>query len=313
MNRSALCIKMLQILNAHESVTKQELAARLETNPRNIAEFKKELETAGYVIESTKGKYASYHLAEHARIPAITFTPQEMDAINEAVYYLEQHKDFLSFERFNEAIEKVKANLAFVQDTTNIYVKTSTPQMNDSLHQFILLARKAEKEKKVIQFDYRSLRSKKYEVVELQPYEILNINGNYYCLGYNHQKKDFRTYKFSTLRLKNLRITNKSFIRDNDFNVNLYLGKSGLMKKETIEIECKITGYPATLIYEKGIGVHPQMEWLDSDTLYVKTMIEGKVIAMELLGSLGSHCELIAPLELKQAMHEEIKKMLEKY
>lgn len=313
MNRSALCIKMLQILNAHETVTKQELAQRLETNPRNIVEFKKELETAGYVIESTKGKYASYHLAEHARIPAITFTNQEMESINEAVYYLKQHQDFLPFESFNEAIEKVKANIAFAQESSNIYVQAHTMPMNDSLQQFIALTKIAEKQHKAIQFEYRSLRSKSYESVELQPYEILNINGNYYCLGYNRQKKDFRTYKFSTLRLKNLKITDKSFVRDQDFNVNSYLGKSGLMKKETFEIECKISGYPATLIYEKGMGVHPQMEWLDHDTLYVKTMVEGKVVAMELLGSLGSHCELLAPNELKEAMRDEIKKMLEKY
>ena len=44
MNRSSLCIKMLQILNAHDFVTTKELAERLETNPRNIIEFKKELE-----------------------------------------------------------------------------------------------------------------------------------------------------------------------------------------------------------------------------------------------------------------------------
>ena len=44
MNRSAWCIKMLKILNAHNVVTKKELAERLETNPRDSAEFKKEVE-----------------------------------------------------------------------------------------------------------------------------------------------------------------------------------------------------------------------------------------------------------------------------
>ena len=67
MNRSALVIKMLNYLYANgrkKPVSREDLAEVLETNVRNIVEFKKELEVAGYLIESVRGKDGGYILNE---------------------------------------------------------------------------------------------------------------------------------------------------------------------------------------------------------------------------------------------------------
>ena len=57
MNRTGLTIKMLTLLKARGKMSTKELAEELETNPRNIREFRKELELAGYVVEETRGRY----------------------------------------------------------------------------------------------------------------------------------------------------------------------------------------------------------------------------------------------------------------
>lgn len=41
MNRTARCIRMLMILKSRQTVCTSELAELLETNPRNIREYKK--------------------------------------------------------------------------------------------------------------------------------------------------------------------------------------------------------------------------------------------------------------------------------
>ena len=48
---------MLEILYSREIIGIAELARLLETNPRNIPEYKKELEKAGYVIDTVAGRY----------------------------------------------------------------------------------------------------------------------------------------------------------------------------------------------------------------------------------------------------------------
>ena len=56
MNRVAACIKLIQILSVRTDYIKtEELADLLETNPRNVREYIKELEVAGYTLEAMKG------------------------------------------------------------------------------------------------------------------------------------------------------------------------------------------------------------------------------------------------------------------
>ena len=56
MGKAGMCIAMLQILNTGKVYKVSELAELLETNPRNIIEYKKELEEFGYYIENIPGR-----------------------------------------------------------------------------------------------------------------------------------------------------------------------------------------------------------------------------------------------------------------
>ncbi|MCF0106080.1 MAG: Rrf2 family transcriptional regulator [Holdemanella sp.] len=66
MNRTAKCIEMLVYLSEDtENYRKaKDVADYLNTNPRNIREFKRELESAGFGIEEKKGRYGGYRLKD---------------------------------------------------------------------------------------------------------------------------------------------------------------------------------------------------------------------------------------------------------
>lgn len=313
MNRSSLCIKMLQILNAHDFVTTKELAERLETNPRNIIEFKKELEVAGYVIESVKGRYGGYRLVDKAELPMIRLSESEKQAMNDAYSYLSNHSDFLNMSEYTRAYEKIKSSITFSNNTSDIFFHENTQKVEDEVKEMIQICEKGKKENLAVLFEYRSLRSDEYQNVEFCPYEIMNIQGDYYCIGYSKSKHDFRIYKFSNARMRNMKCINKKFTKDIDFNVNAYIGKSGLMKDEVIEAEFIITGKNAILYSERPIGVNPVTYFDEKNQLHVKTLFEGKLSAIKFLCSLGSSCILISPVELKDEMKEEISKMVENY
>ena len=55
MGKTAACIKIIQLLSCRDVVSTNELADLLETNPRNIKEYIKEIQLLGYNIESYKG------------------------------------------------------------------------------------------------------------------------------------------------------------------------------------------------------------------------------------------------------------------
>ena len=50
MKRCAACIRMLQLLRSRGFMTREELAQELNTNGRNILEYRKELEEVGYCL-----------------------------------------------------------------------------------------------------------------------------------------------------------------------------------------------------------------------------------------------------------------------
>ena len=68
MFRTALCIKMLMIFDV---VSIKELSEELETNPRNIPEYRKELEAAGYPIETVSGRYGGDRLKKTDFFPTV--------------------------------------------------------------------------------------------------------------------------------------------------------------------------------------------------------------------------------------------------
>ena len=62
MNKTMLCIELLQLLSAKDIMNKNELADALEINPRNVKEYIKTLQDCGYDIESVRGIYSGNNL-----------------------------------------------------------------------------------------------------------------------------------------------------------------------------------------------------------------------------------------------------------
>lgn len=62
MNRTGKCIKMLFLLQKNKRMKASELAIALDTNKRNIREYVKELEVAGFHIDSISGSSGGYEL-----------------------------------------------------------------------------------------------------------------------------------------------------------------------------------------------------------------------------------------------------------
>ena len=94
MGKTSNCLKMLQILSSGRVYKGQELADILETNVRNIAEYRTELEMAGYYIEGIPGKYGGYRLITQSVIPTVRLNEAEQRALSSGAEYLKSRNDF---------------------------------------------------------------------------------------------------------------------------------------------------------------------------------------------------------------------------
>lgn len=308
MRRSALCIRMLQLLNARGILGKEELAKELQTNKRNIVEFKKELEDAGYFIESIPGRYGGYKLVDSTLLPVLAFSQKEKKALFESYDYIRSHADFLLQKELTQAMDKIKVQLNET-GKSDIYMNAEEGMISNKLKGMIQLCEEAKKHHQVLVIEYKGMNDSKPKKIMIHPYEILYYHNAYYCLAYSLKAKDFRNYKFSEERMKNLELQPAFFLRDREFNIKQHIGILGLMKNDVHEFELLIYGEQALLVAERKVGIHPQMQWIDDTTLHLCTIMEGKLDVISFILSLGNQVKVLAPKYLCDEIQSIVEKM----
>lgn len=312
MKRSAACIRMLQLLHSRGFMTREELAKELDTNVRNISEYRKVLEEVGYEIEGTTGKYGGYQLKSGALLPVAGLYEEELHALKEARSYLGSHRDFLLYRDFCSAIDKFHATTTKKTRESGVYVEESV-HLSDALISMIRVCELGREKGLAVALDYKGMRASTSETVIIHPYEIINVKGSYYCLAYSLKAKDFRNFKFSEERMKQARLCQRSFVRDVDFRIEDHIGKTGLIKDELIALDLYVYGEHALLVSEKKPGISPKMEWVEENTLHLKTIMEGRIHAQSFVLSLGNQCRVIAPQSLKQEIGKIVQDMISLY
>lgn len=313
MNRAAICIKMLQMLKSRGVVSTTELSNDLQVNQRNIREYRKELEHAGYVIEITTGKHGGYCLMNDCLLPSVQFSKEEIRALQEIQTYVKSHTDFLMLPELRHAIDKMLFDAPLNETHIGHYLDNESTILSPQMRKFIELCEQAIEEQQVIHLSYRTLKQREAQEIQIHPYEIINYKGAFYCVAYSLKAKDFRIYKFSEERMKDCQISDHRFIRDAEFDITKHIGESGLVKDELIEVELEIYEEAALLSAEKRIGLHPSHTWVDPTTLRYQTIFEGKQAALSFVLSLGGKAKILSPVSLQEALLEQIDAIKARY
>ncbi|OCN05195.1 hypothetical protein A4S06_02090 [Erysipelotrichaceae bacterium MTC7] len=312
MNRSALVIKMLNYLKANDVVSREEIANYLETNKRNISEFKKELEVAGYVIESITGKDGGYRLDESTLVPTINLNDREIASLHDASAFLQMHQ-YNQIAVYNEALLKIKNALHEPNQSNNIhYIWSSQTTNNES--QMIAKMQEGRDRHQHVRFAYRSLQAKDFETRYVQPYELIVSEDGNYVLAYDRTEKKkpgFKFFKLSEIRMKHVVVEPKRFARDPDFKIDQYVGKQNVIP-EAYRVKIKVTGLHAVLLAERSVGLLETKSKVE-DGLLMEFTMENKTKILEFIRSLGSDCTLLEPLELKDELITSLKETLTKY
>lgn len=248
MNRTALCIRMLMYLKANGLTNTRTLADVLETNPRNIREFKKELVTAGYNIKEIKGRYGGYMLDENDLFPALKLTDSERDAVADANQFLKSHREFEQTEEFEKASIKI-LNTSKDTDVKNRIRMLGTPNVALSRHerQMLSILMEAKKRECCARLIYRNAFEdtiKEPHEVLLDPYEIIlwsNVfNNAYYAMGYKHNTSDVRCYRISDIRMQSCELTDIGFLKDPTFHLEQHVGKTSLFKHAPVRVTVSV-------------------------------------------------------------------------
>lgn len=302
---------MLQILSSRNIVSINELATMLETNPRNIPEFRKELEVAGYFILSTPGKYGGYSLDKSRAMPSARLTSSEINVIKKASDYLNKRQDFLEKKEFQMAIGKVTANNSRTadneDDTTQINSILLAMEDGELRDRYFSIKKCVEKHQK-IKMTYVGLDNIE-KTRTVHPYKLYIYNSAWYMIAWDELSNDIKYFKIN--RMKSFEILNDTFKVLYTYKESNLLDKHGMKQNgDWHKIKLQITGYFAVLTKDLQIGKNQSITPIDNNTIHLTCEMQNIDRIIKYTLGFGSSCKVIEPIWLKEKIKDECTKML---
>lgn len=166
---------------------------------------------------------------------------------------------------------------------------------------------------------YHKLGAAKAEKRAVKPYNLSDVGGGWYVIGYDTDRAALRT--FALQRMKAVRVSTKGFLRPDDFNAENYLGESfgiwrtGAATDKPQRVRIRLDGWAARVAAERRW--HPSQEIKQGS---VKT--ESVEILFELANfeeiirwvlNWGGQAEVLAPKALRERVAEKIQRAARKY
>jgi len=162
-----------------------------------------------------------------------------------------------------------------------------------------------------LRFDYRKIDGDLWEPRQLRPFHLAEIDGGWYVIGYDIERKGRRT--FALQRMKAIKVLKTSFLRPADFTPSDHLGGSfGVWhtpgdKGKRHRIRLRFTGWAARMVSERRWHPSQQIKWLgkkESDLEMVLELSSFEEIRRWIL-SWGAQVEVLGPEELRTSIREE--------
>ena len=309
MNRTSLCIKMLLLLKSRGKMNTSELAQQLETNPRNIREFRKELEVAGYNIKEIKGRYGGYVLDEDDLFPVIRLTNEEVQALDESRYLVSSHKEYSRLKEYNNAIDKIMQMYHNESRSPNYFMDTPGNVLSSKMLTFLDTMNQGLKDKHCINLTYQTSKEDKPCTFLFDPYEVLHYHKAYYVIGFSHRRKDIRIFRFSDQRMYDCQNTSIKFLKDSNYKLEYYIGKHSIIKGNFIQIKMKADLHTRRMVKEMYWGYDFKEEKFEKYSIF-SFFVEDVLDFYRKIYSFHEGIEILEPLDVRKNYIQSLKNTL---
>lgn len=315
MNRTNLCIRMLQLLKARGKMNTTQLAEALEVNPRNIREFKKELVLAGYNVEEVKGRYGGYVLNDQFDLPVYIFSDEQKDALIQSYKFMRTQKDFKPLQLYCDAMDKIISTSKISAQDSLHYVSNEAIGLDTNISSMIDKTQQAIRQGLCVLLSYQSLQDEAPKEFEVEPYEIIHYHQSYYLIGFSLLRKDYRMYRFSNQRMFKCQISTRHFIRDTHFRLSNYIGEHSLIPLDLKQIQVRVYHEKngLRLFKEKYWGNQLQILHKENEYTDFEFYTDDISSLFQTLFSMQNQVKILSPLDVQQKYIDHVKSIFRLY
>lgn len=201
---------ILTQLQTQRLMNASELADRFSVSIRTIYRDIRTLEQSGVPITTEEGK--GYRLMEHYRLPPVTFTESEANALITAEQIVLKNKDVSFIKAYSEAITKIKAVLKNrVKDKANLLserLKVIPDTDNEKTSSHLSALQFALTNYYLTTITYTN-ENKKTTKRTTEPFAILSTQENWLLLAWCRLRNEFRFFRLD--RIKKLEVLTEKF------------------------------------------------------------------------------------------------------
>lgn len=319
MGKAAMCIRMLQVLNTGRVYKVSELADILETNPRNIIEYKKELDEVaneygyGLYIETIPGRYGGYRLNGNAVIPALKLLPNEKEALLESYNYSLTKKDFVKKQDLINAFSRITSNIQIADKPNNLLVvdKYQLTMSEKDIGDRYKTIEKAIRLKFTLEIEYMSLtHGTKTNIVD--PYKLFIYNNSWFFLAWDHDAGE--VFSFKVNRIKSIKMTEKHFAVWKYFKAENYFDETGFKSNgDYHHVVLTASGTRAMLFKERVYGRNQTITDLGNGEIKVELDMQNDNTMVSFALSCGNEATFLEPKWLIDKVKETAQSIIDKY
>lgn len=294
MNKAAACIKLLEVLNTKSIMSRTELADLINTNPRNINEYIKEIEMAGYSVEAVRGKYGGYRLDSNGLFPVLKLTDSEKEVIQRAILFLKGQQDYLEQNEFIHIMGKVLSSVYSVSAIEPVKMIDRFPlnmPKDDLLDRYSTLNEAMASYNKC-EIEYMS-SANKLKTHIIHPYKLYIYNGSWFVLAWNETINDFGYFKLN--RIEKIEKLRDHFTIMKTYKESDYLDSFGMKQHgDYYNIKLKLKDL-YTVITERTYGKNQRVTKLDDEYSILECDMQNKDMILSFVLGFGNQCEVLEP------------------
>ena len=282
-----------------------------------------ELESLGIQLSVDKpidgaAEQESYSLPpENFYLPAIEFTDSELAALQTALSLLDG--EFAYAEPLRLALQQIswgRPSPLRAPDQRSIALGITASAGGHAISQRLVKIDTAISRRKTIVFGYYTMDRDQEGGRRVDPYQLLFQGGQFYLVGYSHERDAVRVFRLSRMRGKVAYATKAEhdFQRPEDFDPRAYADRIPWQYGDTLgEAEILIADRIAWQV-ERHFGRYGRFEEAGNggDKLFVTSYANPRALLSWVLG-LGEHARLAGPPELVEELSDRLSRLEERH
>ena len=295
------------------------LSKKIEVSSRTIQrdiEYMRDMYKAPIEFDAYKNGY--YYTEENFYIKSVPLSEGELFSVALFDQLLEQYRNTPLENDLRSVFKKIEMSLpnkitldsSFLQNQTT-FIPDQMGTINPENFSKIFSALK---NRNVLDFEYRPLQKTTWMTRRINPLHAVCQKGNWYVMGFCHDKKDIRVFNFS--RMQNVTESKEEFDIPEDFNPDKYFDKEigiwlSATKKYTVEL--LISAEIGTFALERSWNKNQKIEQREDGSVWVSfETTQLPEVKRWVLGQ-GKTVKVLGPDELIAQVKEEFAAVLGMY